>query len=273
MKFLPISDIVMYVTERGGYRMKKLIPILICIGMAACARTGVAQDEKGSIDTEQARRAPDVAAKPADEELLNLVEAAKEAARPVTAAPQPAAAETAQPAAGAAPQAPAAVEEKPPALAGSYDGSALGYMIRFPADWVYDTPSGYQVVFSGKQGSPAYYAMVTIQNLLSAKQGGRYKDVSEVSDGVIGQLNQEASAVKIHDEKQFVYTMKDGAQLRGMEFKADYARQDKKFRQWVIIIPRPSGETFYVWSYTAPDDLYDTYYGTVQLMLDSWVIS
>lgn len=254
--------------------MNRLSMILLCGSVILCGAAACAQeDEKGSIDTGQIVRTTDAVKKPADEESLHLIEAAKEAALPVAEAPQPAAVGPAQPAAeGGAPAAEAG-EGKPPALAGSYDGSALGYMVRFPAEWVYETPSANQVIFSGRQDSPAYYTTISIQNLLSAKQGGRYKDVSEVADGVIGQLNQEASGVKVRDEKPFTYTMKSGGQLKGVEFKVDYARTDKKFRQWVIILPRPTGEAFHLWSYTAPDDLYDTYDGTAQLMLDSWEIS
>ncbi len=236
--------------------MRKLTAVIACVAIVWCAGRCGAQDKQGI------------------EEGANLVEAAKEAARTgqaVSAEAQPAEA-AGQPQAETA-RAPAAEEPKTPGLEGAFDGGTLGYTIRFPADWIYDTPSSYQVVFSGKKETPAYYSTVSIQNILSAKQGGRYKDASEVADGTIGQLNQEASAVKISDEKAFIYTTKDGKKLRGLELKAEYARQDKKFRQWVVIVPRPSGETFHVWSYTSPEDLYNTYYGTAQLMLDSWVIS
>ena len=236
--------------------VRKLSALIVCVAVVWCAGSCAAQDKQGT------------------EEGADLVEAAREAvlaARPVSAVPRPAE-PAGQPQAETA-QAPVAEEQKATGLEGAFDGGALGYTIRFPADWIYDTPSSYQVVFSGKKDSPAYYSTVSIQNILSAKQGGRYKDASEVADGTIGQLNQEASAVKISDEKAFIYMTKDGKKLRGLELKAEYARQDKKFRQWVVVVPRPSGETFHVWSYTSPDDLYNTYYGTAQLMLDSWVIS
>ena len=236
--------------------MKKLPVLIICVAMVWWAGSCGAQDKQGA------------------EEGANLVEAAREAlltAPPEGTAPEPAK-PVQQPQAVTA-QAPAAEAPKTPGLEGVFDGGTLGYTIRFPADWIYDTPSSYQVVFSGKKDTPAYYSTVSIQNILSAKQGGRYKDVSEVADGIIGQLNQEASAVKVSEEKPFTYTTREEKKLRGLELKAEYVRQDKKFRQWVVIVPRPSGETFHIWSYTSPDDLYNTYYGNAQLMLDSWVIS
>jgi hypothetical protein len=232
--------------------VRKILIAITCVAMILAARACNAQDKDS---------------RPVTEEGASLVEAAKEAAKPVVqpAAEMPAEAPAAQP----APEQPAAAA----ALAGVYDGSALGYMIRYPAEWIYETPASHEVVFSGKKDTDAYYTTVSVQNVLSAKQGGKYNDATEVIDGMVGQLNAAAQEVKVHDQKAFDYKTNDGRELKGIELKADYARQGKKFRQWIIVVPRSPGDAFHIWSYTAPDDLYDTYYGTAQLMLDSWVIS
>lgn len=160
-----------------------------------------------------------------------------------------------------------------PSLDGVFDANTLGYMIRYPEGWVYETPTAHLVVFSGNKGSEAYYSTVSIHNIMTAREGGKYTDMSEVADGIVGQLNVGAAGVKIYDEKPFMYTMKDGRRIKGLELKAEYVKQDSAIKQWVVIIPRPSGEAFHVWSYTSPADTYDKYHSFARLMLDSWEIS
>lgn len=230
--------------------MKKMLPIIVCILALTAAGVAAAQG-----DTEAG-------------ETASLVEAAKEAARD-TALEQAAAAGAVQAATDEA----AVVEATDaPGLAAAFDASTLGYMIRYPGDWMYDTPTNYQVVFSGKEGTDAYYATISIQNVLSARDGGKYRDPSEVADGVIGQLNMGATDVTIYDDRPFVYTAKDGSKLKGVEMKVEYTREGRKFRQWIVIVPRSAGEAFHIWSYTSPEDRYNEYARTAQLMLDSWEI-
>ena len=231
--------------------MKKIVPVIAYMLIAV-----VAAGSSAARDTKEAG------------ETASLVEAAKEAARD-TALKQAAAASDAQAAAGYAVTV-EAIEAS--GLAAAFDASTLGYMIRYPGDWMYDAPTSYQVVFSGKEGSDAYYATISIQNVLSARDGGKYRDPSEVADGVIGQLNMGASDVTIYDDRPFVYSAKDGSTLKGVEMKVEYTREGRKFRQWIVIVPRPAGEAFHIWSYTSPEDRYNGYARTAQLMLDSWEI-
>ena len=84
-----------------------------------------------------------------------------------TAAKPPPPAETArQPAAKVAAPAPAPASRLPvsPASAQRFSDPAAGYSIAYPIDWMIDRQSTHTIIFSGKEGSHAYYATVSIQN-------------------------------------------------------------------------------------------------------------
>ncbi len=74
------------------------------------------------------------------------------------------------------------------------------------------------------------------------------------------------------DGVPFFYRMDSNRILEGIEFKAEYTRQNEHFKQWLIVIPRVSGEAFHGWWYTSPPNQYDTYLLAAQLMLGSWTL-
>lgn len=147
----------------------------------------------------------------------------------------------------------------------------FGYQINCPADWVCEKPSNYSIVFSGKEGTGAYYSTVSIQNVASVKMGGKHRDVESVVNSQKSQLTAGAVNTKIYDEKNFIYALKN-KKLKGIEFKTEYIRQKENFKQWIIVIPHPKGQLFYVWSYTSPIDQYDEYFKIAKAMLGSWKI-
>lgn len=153
-----------------------------------------------------------------------------------------------------------------------FDGKNLGFVISYPAGWVYEQPTPYQIVFSGAKGTDAYYSTVSIQNILSTKKGGKHADVASVVGTFKQQFGTGASDVKVYDEKPFVYRMDSNRILEGVEFKAEYTRQNERFKQWLIVIPRVSGEAFHAWSYTSSPNQYDTYLPAAELMLGSWML-
>ncbi|MCM8760924.1 MAG: hypothetical protein NC938_06665 [Candidatus Omnitrophica bacterium] len=244
----------------------RVVVFLICLMILLGQGSFCSQNENEAKEALEGINSLDAAYKITDEEAFKLVEAARSAS-PKTAVESYAESEKTTKVATET-----EVEDALP-LASVFDASTLGYMICYPGDWVYETPTSHQIVFSGKEGTEAYYSTVSIQNILSAKEGGKYESVAEVADDVVEQLKTGASEMNIYDEKPFSYNMKDGHVLKGLEFKMEYVRQSRKFRQWLIILQRPSGEAFHIWSYTSPEDRYNTYYDIARKMLESWDIN
>lgn len=172
----------------------------------------------------------------------------------------------------ASPDAPLPVTEKQDSAANVFDQEGLGYKMSYPADWIYEAPTQYQIVFSGKEGTPAYYSTVSVQNIASLGLGGKHDDVDSVKRSVIDQLNSNSTDVKIYDEKPFSYLKADKKSLNGLEFMVEYTRDKDRFRQWIIVVERGGKEVFHIWSYTSPIEQYDAYSDVARDMLNSWTI-
>ena len=153
-----------------------------------------------------------------------------------------------------------------------FQEQGFGFTIRYPADWIYIFDNEYTVIFSGMEGTPAFYSTVNIQNVASTKLGGSYTDLDSVVSDFKNQL-ASASQGKIYNEKTFIYPMRDGHELMGKQFTAEYYLQGTKFKQLQIVVPRSNEEFFHCWAYTSPIDQYDTYFAIAQAMLSSWVIT
>lgn len=169
----------------------------------------------------------------------------------------------------------------PPAATGKaslqnvFQEEGFGYTIRYPGDWLYEYKgSGFTVMFSGKEGTAAYYSAITIQNLASTQmEGGIYENV----DSVIGDFKQQLTAtgenIKVSNEKAFVYAMEGGEELTGKQYTVEFAHQGGNLKRLRIVVPRSGGNLFYAWAYTSPLEEYGTYLGVAEAMLDSWVIT
>jgi hypothetical protein len=158
-----------------------------------------------------------------------------------------------------------AAKEK--ALPNIFKEAGSGFTMGYPGDWSYQSRSPHTVIFSGKKG-PEAGVTVGMQNLSSTKvQEGRYKDVQAVIAELENQL-RVGKDVKVFSEKPFKYA-KGGVTLQGKEFTAEYTYKNQRFRQWVIVIPRPDGTVFHNWFFLAPANSYHTYLGTAQAMLNS----
>lgn len=167
---------------------------------------------------------------------------------------------------------PDAREEPSIALGNTFPESEFGYTIKYPSDWVYTKSSKYTVVFSGKEGTDAYYSTVSIQNIAPSQAGGLYKDVDSLLKAMEDQITTGAENAKIIDEKVFDCSA-GGEKLTGKGFKTEYSRQGENFKQCLIVVQRADGKAFHVWSYTSPAPQYDTFLKVAQAMIDSWVIA
>jgi hypothetical protein len=156
-------------------------------------------------------------------------------------------------------------------LANVFQADDAGYTIRFPSGWIFKKQSENTYIFSGKEGSQAYYSTINIQKLRSKKNGGVYADVDAVIEGFKKDFLSGDANAKFFDGRSFKYADKN-VQLEGKQFKAEYIIQGTKFRQWLVVISDYSQDYFYAFSYTSPADQYDFFLWIAELMLETWRI-
>ena len=155
-------------------------------------------------------------------------------------------------------------------LGKQFRDDSLGYTLSYPSDWIYQRPSEYTVVFSGQQGTAAYHATVTIQNVASTMIGGIFEDVISVVNDYKCQLVAGVEEIYFYDQKTWRWRLEDGRELQGIGFTAEYPFRGDAFKTSQVIFPHANGSVFCSWAYSVPVEDYDTYADIVNAMFDSW---
>lgn len=146
----------------------------------------------------------------------------------------------------------------------------FGYAIAYPGDWVVEIPSDFTAVFSGPRGSEAYLTTVGVQNILDPSALPT-QSARRAFDTLKAELANSAKDLQIISEEPYRYD-KHGIRLEGFQLLVHYFHQGEKFRKWAVILPRSQGPVAHVWSFTAPERLFDLYRPVGQKMLRSWTI-
>jgi len=159
---------------------------------------------------------------------------------------------------------------RPPAVRRFADPQ-FGFSIDYPDGWVVSTPSPLTVVFSGRKGTDAFYAVVSIQNVKPSAAG----DPREAMRAVVADLKSQwaagATDVGYFGEGPITYENK-GLRLEGHQFLVTYTQGGQRFKQWTVVVPRPAGTVVHVWSYTAPDALFPVFRPIAEAMRKTWAI-
>lgn len=153
-----------------------------------------------------------------------------------------------------------------------FEDNQLGYKIEYPYNWIYEKQNAYRIIFSGKEGTDAYFSTISVQNIYAPKASGKYAGIDLVIKDFRKQILTHGEDSKFYNQRQFVYKTNTGIILAGEEFISEYTKSGEKFKQWQIFLPNISGQIIYVWIYTSPVDQYDTYLEVAKDMLDSWKI-
>jgi len=153
-----------------------------------------------------------------------------------------------------------------------FDEPGFGYAIDYPADWEMEKAAAYTTVFSGRQGTPAYDAIVSVQNVQPARTSQAEDAVRLAFNDLKAQLSAAAEGLAINAEKDISYA-KGGLKLAGRQFVATYSHGGRAFRKWALVLPRPEGDIAHVWSYTAPASRFDDFRPVAETMLRSWIIA
>ncbi len=152
--------------------------------------------------------------------------------------------------------------------------SGAGFSMDYPPDWEVSTPSPFTVVFNGAPGTAAFDATVSIQNV-KPPNTGRNEELGVVR-AVLADLKEKlkanAAELSYFGEKAAAY-VKDNRRLNGVEFQATYNIDRVRYRQWTLIVPRPTGGIAHIWSFAAPESRFNSFRPMVEAMFKSWTIT
>lgn len=152
-----------------------------------------------------------------------------------------------------------------------FNERGYGYSIRYPNEWTTSKPSQMTTMFSGKEGTPAYSAIVSIQNV--APPAAESADVAARSAlaGLQESLQKSVQGLSYIEDRPWDY-VRDAYHLSGREIVLSYKHAGQGFIKRIIVVPRPFQNLAHIWSYTAPIGVFETYAETADRMLKSWKI-
>jgi hypothetical protein len=157
------------------------------------------------------------------------------------------------------------------ALSNIYEDKSHSYSIRYPADWVYEKVSKHEILFSGKKGTPSYYATVTIQVLSTKAEGGSYVSVTEA----INDLKQQIKSLdkgKVLDEGPVKFSQEGETPISGQYVVYSYDYKGQPVQKTQFVIPSIDGKSFYSWVYTADPELFKEDLPIAKAMFASWTL-
>jgi hypothetical protein len=153
-----------------------------------------------------------------------------------------------------------------------FSDGRFGFTIQYPADWTAAHDGNYAVVFSGRVGSEAYQAMVSVQNVQPPSAKTPAEAASAALADLKATLTKTAANLKLEAETPLVHGER-GARLEGYQFLVSYTHAGQRFRKWAVVLPRAAGNVAHIWAYTSPEGRFDTFRPIAEAMLDSWTIS
>ena len=165
-----------------------------------------------------------------------------------------------------------ALKPGPPlAAARRFAGRELGFSIDYPRRWIVARPSVHTVTFSGRQGTEAFYAVVSIQNVEPPLARDSGLAVTAVIPDLKSQWAAGATDVGYFGEGPITYE-NNGLRLRGHQFLVAYTEGGQRFKQWTVVVPRAAGTVVHVWSYAAPDSMFAVFQPVAEAMRKTWAI-
>lgn len=146
--------------------------------------------------------------------------------------------------------------------------AGYGYRVEYPTGWMLEKVSAFTNVISGPPGTPAYDAIVAVQNVKPESDGATSEVARIAFDDLKAMLAKSAQHVDFVGEKSVTYA-KYGVTLEGRQFVASYDHDGRRFRKWALVLPRPEGGVAHIWSYTAPVEQFDAYRPVAERILNS----
>jgi hypothetical protein len=141
-----------------------------------------------------------------------------------------------------------------------------GFLMDYPKDWSVQKPTAYTATFSGPQGAVSHEAVVSVQNVNPA--GARTGDQAAVmaAADLLKALEAGTRGMSVLGEGKL-------AESPGSQFIARYEYAGKAYRKWAVIVPRPQGTIAHIWSFTAPENAFESFRPVAESMLRSWTLT
>jgi hypothetical protein len=150
-----------------------------------------------------------------------------------------------------------------------FTAPGFGYEIEYPSDWEINKPAEMAAMFSGREGTPAYAAIVGVQNIQPIGATSGDEAAKRAFNQLTSSLGNAVRDLRILSDTPWTY-QRDGRQLVGRQVTVSYVHAGHHFRKQLIVIPRPSGTVAHVWSYTAPEPQFSSFQPIASEMLASW---
>lgn len=152
-----------------------------------------------------------------------------------------------------------------------YENKADKYSIRYPANWEYEKVSQDEIMFSGKKGTPSYYATVSIEILSTKAEGGTY---STVDEAIADLKHQIKSLDKGHvlDEGPVKFSQQGETAITGQYLAYSYNYKGHPIKKAQFIVPSIDGKIFYSWVYTADPEQFKADLPVAKAMFASWTL-
>lgn len=157
------------------------------------------------------------------------------------------------------------------ALPRQFTGDGFGFSINYPSDWIVEKPERHVLMFSGPEGTDAYFAVISISNLDQSAAADPMAGATKAAADLKTQINAAASGVQYLQEAPFFFDF-NGQKTKGLQFLASYIHDGQKFRKLVFIAPRPKGGIVHIWSYAAPESHFERFKAIAESMWQSWRI-
>jgi len=158
-----------------------------------------------------------------------------------------------------------------PGASAAFSEPGFGYVIEYPQGWDLSMPAERAAMFSGRQGTPEYAAIIGVQNIQPAGAKSGDESVTRALNQLKASLGNAVRDLRVLGDQPWTY-QRDGRRLIGRQIAVSYTHGGERFRKLLIAIPRPTGTVAHVWSYTAPEGQFASFQPIAKQMLDSWRI-
>lgn len=154
----------------------------------------------------------------------------------------------------------------PPPNMHRFTEPGYGFLMDYPKDWIVEKPTAFTASFSGPKGTPAYDAVVSIQNVNPAGAHSGNESATIAAADLLKSLEKGTRGLTVLGEGNL-------AESPGSQFIARYDYSGRTYRKWAVVVPRPEGTIAHIWSFTAPDKEFDSYRPMAESMLRSWTLT
>lgn len=147
----------------------------------------------------------------------------------------------------------------------------LGFAVAYPDGWIAVREGPFLVVFSGREGTEAYRATVSIENVRPPGAGTPTAATAAVLADFKMRLARAVPDIRTEAETP-IFRGAGDKRIEGSQFLVNYSHGGEMFRKWVAIMRRTAAPVVHIWSYTAPRDRFDQFRPVAEAMLESWTI-